>query len=115
MHTISLVRVAESGEPINEEYLQFQAEDGVILWEALEASGEILPSGCFAGSCGSCRINVVEGLENLSRLSVIENDTIEHLKGSYTESHGEDWTKEKNIRLSCRAKVKGDVKIHILK
>lgn len=114
MHTVSLLKVTESGETLNEECLNFEVEDGMILWEALEESGEKLPSGCLAGSCGSCRINVLEGAENLSKLSVIENDTIEHLKGSYLESHGEEWVGGKNIRLSCRAKVKGNVKIQLL-
>lgn len=115
MPTVSLVQVAENGELIPEEVLTFEVEEGSNLWESLETLGHKLPSGCLAGSCGSCRINVLEGLENLSKLSVIEADTIEHLNQSYLETNGEEWINSKDLRLSCRTKVNGDVKIHILK
>ena len=115
MPTVSLVQVTENGELLDEETLSFEVESGENLWVGLELAGHVLPSGCLAGSCGSCRINVLEGSENLSKLSVIENDTIEHIKESYAESFGKNWVEGKEIRLSCRAKVSGDVKIHILK
>ncbi len=115
MPTVSLVQVTENGELIDEETLSFEIEAGENLWVGLELAGHVLPSGCLAGSCGTCRINVLEGSENLSKLSVIENDTVEHIKGSYKEAYGETWLEGKEIRLSCRAKVTGDVKIHILK
>lgn len=115
MPTVSLVQVAENGELLEDEVLSFEVQEGENLWIGLENSGHVLPSGCLAGSCGTCRINVLSGSENLSKLSVIENDTVEHIKGSYTESYGEEWLEGKEIRLSCRSKVLGDVKIHILK
>lgn len=115
MPTVSLVQVAENGELLDEEVLTFEIEAGENLWIGLETAGHILPSGCLAGSCGTCRINVLEGSENLSRLSIIENDTVEHIKGSYAEAYGKEWLESKKIRLSCRAKVTGDIKIHILK
>ena len=115
MPTVSLVKIAESGELLPDEVLTFEIAEGAVLWESLEDQGHTLPSGCLAGSCGSCRINILEGSENLSDLSVIEKDTIDHLNKSYLESHGEEWLKGKNLRLSCRTKVKGDVKIHVIK
>ncbi len=115
MPTVSLVQVAENGELIPEEILTFKIEEGANLWESLEAKDHKLPSGCLAGSCGSCRINVLEGYENLSKLSVIEKDTIDHLNQSYEESFGKEWIDKKKLRLSCRTKVNGDIKIHILK
>ncbi|WP_127718421.1 2Fe-2S iron-sulfur cluster-binding protein [Halobacteriovorax sp. HLS] len=115
MHTVSLVELAEDGETLSENVLTFEVAEGQVLWESLELQGHELPSGCLAGSCGSCRINVIEGEENLSKLSVIEKDTIDHLNESYLETHGKDWIEGKNLRLSCRSKVFGDIKIHVLK
>ncbi|WP_372653478.1 2Fe-2S iron-sulfur cluster binding domain-containing protein [Halobacteriovorax sp.] len=115
MPTVSLVQVAENGELLEEDVLYFEVQEGENIWIGLETAGYILPKGCLAGSCGTCRINILEGSENLSKQSIIENDTVEHIKGSYTESHGEEWVASKDIRLSCRSKVLGDVKIHILK
>ncbi len=115
MPTVSLVQVAENGELLDEETLHFEVQEGENIWIGLETAGYMLPKGCLAGSCGTCRINVLEGSENLSKLSVIENDTVEHIKGSYSEAYGPEWIEGKEVRLSCRAKVSGDVKIHILK
>ncbi|ATH09208.1 hypothetical protein BIY24_15025 [Halobacteriovorax marinus] len=115
MPTVSLVQVAENGDLLDEETLNFEVEEGENLWVGLEMAGHLLPKGCLAGSCGTCRINVLEGASNLSKLSVIENDTVEHIKGSYVESYGEEWIQGKEVRLACRARVNGDVKIHILK
>jgi ferredoxin len=115
MPTVSLVQVTENGELLPEEVLTFEVEEGAILWESLEAQDHKLPSGCLAGSCGSCRINVLEGSENLSKLSIIEKDTIDHLNESYLSTFGEEWVSSKNLRLSCRTRVNGDIKIHILK
>jgi ferredoxin len=77
-----------------------------VLYDELERQGLELPHGCLAGSCGSCRIHVLKGIENLSPMGVVENDTVDHIK----ESHP-----GKTVRLSCRAKVLGDVEITPLK
>lgn len=76
-----------------------------ILYDELERQGLVLPHGCLAGSCGSCRIEIVQGIENLSPMGVVETDTIESIKNSYPG---------KTIRLSCRAKVLGDVELKLV-
>ena len=77
-----------------------------ILYDELDRQGLQLPHGCLAGSCGSCRIHVDKGIENLSPMGVVETDTVSHIKDSYPG---------KIVRLSCRAKVLGDVEITPLK
>ena len=77
-----------------------------ILYDELDRQGLQLPHGCLAGSCGSCRIHVVKGIENLSPMGVVETDTVTHIKDLYPG---------KTVRLSCRAKVLGDVEITPLK
>ena len=41
----------------------------------------------------------------------LENNTIDSLKEEFKNLHGEEFVKTKEIRLSCRAKVIGDIKI----
>ena len=57
-----------------------------------------VPFGCQAGICGTCIIDVVEGEENLSDLSVEE----------------EDMGMSEVRRLACQAKIKqGDITIKL--
>lgn len=82
---------------------EFVVEEGDILWESLSDQGEMLPHGCLSGSCGSCRIDVISGAENLAPADGVESDTLEHLK-SMIEGEA-----PKCLRLSCRAEVRGNV------
>lgn len=91
----------------NEKELKFEVESGRLLYDELERQGFILPHGCLAGSCGSCRIEILKGAENLSNAGAVESDTIAHIKENYPVN--------KIIRLSCRAKVNGDITISVLK
>ena len=85
--------------------LDYEAEEDEIIYHALDRQGKKLPHGCLAGSCGSCRVIVLEGADNLREPGHIESDTIRHLRETYTEKHGEDFLENKTIRLSCRAKI----------
>ncbi len=73
-----------------------------VLYDELERQALSLPHGCLAGSCGSCRIHVIKGIENLSPMGAVETDTVNSIKDLYPG---------KTVRLSCRAKVLGDVEI----
>lgn len=99
----------------NEKDQKFEVDQGKILFDELERQGLLLPHGCLAGSCGSCRIEILEGAENLSPLGAVETDTVESIKNTYCETNRAELVVNKNIRLSCRAKVLGDIKIAILK
>ena len=100
---------------LNEMDQQFEVTQGNILFDELERLGFLLPHGCLAGSCGACRIEILEGALNLSTPGAVETDTIESIKKNYCDSNRSELVVNKNIRLSCRAKVVGDITIAILK
>ena len=91
----------------NENEQNFEVNSGLILFDELERLGLVLPHGCLAGSCGSCKIEILEGAENLSEPGLVELDTISSVKSNFPGSS--------NIRMSCRAKVLGNVTIRVLK
>ena len=93
------------------EVLEFKIKDNSIVFDALDDQGFELPHGCLAGSCGACRIEITAGTDNLSPCAPIEQDTIDAIKLNYERIHGEGSSKDLNIRLACRAKVKGDIEI----
>ena len=90
--------------------LEFQVDEGEVLFDALDSQGERLPHGCLAGSCGACRIEVLEGAENLKPPSLVEQNTIESIREEYEKKHGAGSLDGRTIRLACRARVLGDVK-----
>lgn len=101
-----LVNLKSSNENESNKSQLYKVNLNQILYDELERQGLVLPHGCLAGSCGSCRIHVDKGIENLSPMGVVETDTVESIKNSYPG---------KTVRLSCRAKVSGDVEITPLK
>jgi ferredoxin len=82
-----------------------------ILYDALADQGVDLPHGCLSGSCGACRIDVISGADKLNPPGVIETNTIEAICDEYSKTLGPQFLEGKNIRLSCRAKVCGDITI----
>jgi ferredoxin len=93
----------------------FEVKEGEIIYDALYDRGEELPHGCLSGSCGACRIEVCSGKENLQSAGVIEKNTIDALKDEFTKTKGIEFVNQTEIRLSCRAKVLGDVSIRSIK
>lgn len=92
-----------------------EVNNGEILYDSLYDRGVELPHGCLSGSCGACRVEVLEGQENLVAPGVIETNTIDALKDEFSKVHGPEFVQGKAIRLSCRAKVNGDVTIRPIK
>jgi ferredoxin len=88
----------------------FEVEEEMVIFDALDNQDCKLPHGCLAGSCGACRIEVLEGEENLKPASAIEMNTIEAIIENHEKKHGEGSCKGKKLRLACRARVRGDVK-----
>ena len=93
----------------------FEVNEGEILYDSLCDRGYILPHGCLSGSCGACRVEVLAGQENLLAPGIIEKNTIESLRDEFQKTRGEEFIQNKEIRLSCRAKVTGDVSIRPIK
>lgn len=100
------VLISNAKKICDEDCLSVEIQTNGILYDELEKAAIILPHGCLSGSCGACCVEVLEGMEHLSKPSSIEENTLSDLR------------REKNIenlRLSCRAKILGDIKIKILK
>jgi ferredoxin len=87
----------------------FEVNSGEILYDSLADRGEELPHGCLSGSCGACRVEVVTGKENLLPPGIIETNTLDALKDEFLKTRGLNFLQNKEIRLSCRAKINGDV------
>lgn len=93
----------------------FDVKEGEILYDSLFDRGHELPHGCLSGSCGACRVEILSGKENLLAPGVIEQNTIESLKDEFKNIHGEAFLLNKELRLSCRAKITGDIVIRPIK
>ncbi len=69
---------------------EVEIEDGSPLHECCEEAG--VPFACTEGVCGTCVIEVVEGMENLSPFTQEEKDFL-----------GD----QERERLACQCKIKG--------
>ena len=69
---------------------EFELPDGAPITEACEQAG--VPFACTEGVCGTCVIEVVEGMNNLSDFNQAEADFLG------------DQDRE---RLACQCKIKG--------
>lgn len=74
---------------------------GALLIEAGEAAGVDMEAGCFNCSCGTCVVEVVQGMENLEDPSPDELDVLDQ------------WNRDpEKFRLTCCVKVRdGDIVI----
>lgn len=68
---------------------EFEVPDGEKILDTIEENG--IPIGCSNGVCGTCEIEVIEGMENLSELNVEEKDM----------------GMENNKRLGCQCVING--------
>jgi len=83
------------GKIIFEDGNEVEVNDGSSIQEACEAEG--VPFACTEGVCGTCVIEVTEGMENLSEFNEAEEDFLGELD---TE------------RLACQCKLKsGYIKV----
>lgn len=69
---------------------EIEVEDGTPLKEVCEESG--VPFACEEGVCGTCVVEVTEGMENLTEFTEEEMDFL-----------GE----QEEERLACQCKIKG--------
>ena len=72
---------------------------GTRVIEVSEKIGAGIIYGCREGDCGTCMMQVVDGWENLSTPSVIE-DRILRENGA-----------QRHFRLACQAQILGDVSV----
>ena len=76
---------------------RYEVEDGSRIEDACEEAG--VPFACSGGICGTCIVEVLEGMENLSDPTQAEIDFI-----------GEQGVKKERMACQCRIKS-GTVKI----
>jgi ferredoxin len=82
-------------EIIND-FLAVNVKPGSTIQDVVEASGSALPFGCRDGECGTCIIEIVQGMEFLTPLTDKEKKVLgEVCSGTCT----------KNSRLACQMKV----------
>ncbi|MBI2520003.1 MAG: (2Fe-2S)-binding protein [Bdellovibrio sp.] len=104
MPTVSLV---SSKKDPAEDPIQCTIDKGQTIYDGFIQHGHELPHGCLAGSCGSCKVEIISGMENLKPPGVIESDTIKSILGTCKKRPLNP------IRLACRAKVLGDVTLQV--
>ena len=79
---------------ISEDGKEVEVKDGDKIKEAIEEMGVLI--ACADGTCGVCKVEVLEGMENLNKINEAEKDM-----GC-----------ENNERLGCQCTIrKGKVKI----
>jgi 2Fe-2S ferredoxin len=74
---------------------------GTYLLDYAQANGLNIPFGCTMGTCGTCGVQVKEGMGSLNEISDNEQDGIELLGAE-------------NCRLACQLVINGDVSLEAL-
>jgi ferredoxin len=99
---VGSARVLGSGAVVRFGTVASPVPRGTTLLEAANAAGVDLRSYCGGNcSCGTCRIQVVQGARNLSRVLGLE----EMVLGMDAAGQGD--------RLACQAQVLGDVEVRV--
>lgn len=114
MPTVSVIKVNKDGSETGE-VEHFEVEENTTIFDSLDSQNCKLAHGCLSGSCGTCRIEILKGKDNLAPMSAVEKDTVNHITGTYVETYGQEFVEGKTLRLSCRAKIKGDVSFKQIK
>jgi ferredoxin len=84
------------------EDLLVEAPAGTPLQAIADASGADITFGCRSGSCGTCRVRILAGLEHCSAPEPEERDFLLGLGAP--DDH----------RLACQVRVQGDVDVEYL-
>jgi ferredoxin, 2Fe-2S len=83
-----------------------EAREGENLMKALLENKLPVASSCYGkGVCARCRVQVIDGADNLSKPNALEKLARERLADSSTPLEDDE-------RLSCQTRLLGDVKIH---
>lgn len=71
---------------------EVDVKDGTPIMDSCEEAG--IPFACTEGCCGTCVIQITQGMENLSEFNEVEEDFF----GDMTDE-----------RLACQCKIKGNI------
>lgn len=77
------------------DFLAINVKVGATIQDIVEASGSALPFGCRDGECGTCVVEVVQGMEFLSDKTDKELKVLKEFAATCAP----------NSRLSCQMKV----------
>lgn len=78
------------------DFLAINVKEGATIQDIVEASGSALPFGCRDGECGTCVVEVVQGMEFLSEKTEKEFKVLSEICAA---------TATPNSRLSCQMKI----------
>lgn len=84
------------------EDLLVEAPSGTALQAIADAAGADITFGCRSGSCGTCRVRILAGLEHCSAMGPEERDFLRGMEAPAGQ------------RLACQFSVAGDVVIEYL-
>lgn len=76
------------------DFLAIKVPVGSTIQDVAEQSGSSIPFGCRDGECGTCVINVIEGMDFLAPLNEKEKKVLSTMPDHTLES-----------RLSCQMKI----------
>ncbi len=77
--------------------LTAEVPEGELLLEAGEKAGVEMEAGCFNCSCGTCVVEIVQGMENLDEPTPEELDVLDQ------------WNRDpEKFRLTCCVRVRKD-------
>ena len=84
------------------EDLLVEAPSGTPLQAIADAAGADITFGCRSGSCGTCRVRILAGLEHCPAMGTEERDFLAGLQAP--EDH----------RLACQLTVEGNLDVEYL-
>lgn len=84
------------------EDMEVEVPAGSRFQDVVDASGADVTFGCRNGTCGTCRIRVEEGAENISPMESEERDFLESMEA------------QKNERLGCQIRILGSCAINYI-
>ena len=89
--------------------VRFQPEDllveapwGTPLQAIADAAGADITFGCRSGSCGTCRVRILSGLQHCPAMAAEERDFLQGLGAPGDH------------RLACQLRVEGDLELEYL-
>jgi ferredoxin len=84
------------------EDLLVEAPSGTPLQAIADAAGADITFGCRSGSCGTCRVRILAGLEHCPAMTSEERDFLQGLGAPGDH------------RLACQLRVEGDLELEYL-
>ncbi|APJ03352.1 2Fe-2S iron-sulfur cluster-binding protein [Silvanigrella aquatica] len=84
------------------EDMEVEVPIGSTFQQIVDASGADVTFGCRNGTCGTCRIKIEKGTENISPMEREEKDFLQSIEANSNE------------RLGCQIKILGNCSINYI-